>query len=57
MNFESSLWEDVNECSCKHTCNVPLWLDKFVEVGLDEGKPLLDAAFDVTASLTDVAQH
>jgi len=57
MNFESSLWEYVNGSSCRHTRDVPLWLDKFVEIGLNEGEPLLDAAFDVTAPLTDVAQH
>ena len=40
----------------RHTCSVSLRLDELVEVGLDERKPLLDAAFDVSATLAHVAK-
>lgn len=38
------------------TSNIPLRLDVFVEVWLDKAKPLLDAALDISTSLTDVAK-
>lgn len=34
-----------------------LRLDELYEVGLDEGEPLLDAAFDVPASIAHIADH
>ena len=34
---------------------LPLWLDVALEVWLDEGKPLLDAAFDIASSFGDVS--
>lgn len=33
-----------------------LWLDKLVEVWFDESKPLLDAAFDISAAFSDIAK-
>jgi len=41
----------------RHTCNVPLWLNVLMKVRFDKGEPLLDAALDVSASLTDVTEH
>ena len=34
-----------------------LWLNVALEVWFDEGKPLLDAAFDVTSSFGDVSKQ
>lgn len=39
------------------TCNVSLWFHVFVEVGLDKGEPLLDAALDVSAAFAHITEH
>ena len=39
------------------TCDVSLWLDELVEVGLHEGEPLLDATFNVSATLAHITNH
>ena len=38
------------------TCDIPLWLYELVEVRLDEAEPLLDAAFDVSATLAHITE-
>lgn len=39
------------------TSDISLWLNVMVEVRLDETEPLLDAAFNVSATLADVSKH
>jgi len=39
------------------TCHKPLRLHVFVEVWLDKGEPLLDTAFDVTTTISDISNH
>lgn len=41
--------------SVRRTCNMPLWFHVLVEIWFDERKPLLNAAFNVTAALTYIA--
>ena len=41
----------------RRTRNVALWLDVSVKVWFDEGEPLLDATFNVSTSLADIAEH
>lgn len=41
----------------RHTSYVSLRLNKLVEVGLDEAKPLFDAAFNVTTTLLDISNE
>lgn len=39
------------------TCDIPLWLHILCEIWLNKRHPLLYAAFEITASLLDVAHH
>jgi len=39
------------------TAHHSLRLDEFVEVGLDEGEPLLDTSFDVSPTIPDISYH
>lgn len=39
------------------TGRMPLRLNVFMEVGFDEAKPLLDAAFDISAAFANIAEN
>lgn len=46
-----------NEENDPRTCDISLWLHKLVEIWLDKGEPLLDAASDVSTTLADITNH
>jgi hypothetical protein len=39
------------------TGNLSLRLNVFVEVGLNKREPLLDTAFNITSTLSNIAEH
>lgn len=50
--FVVAEWKRWKKCL---TCHMTLRFHIFVKIGLDKGEPLLDAAFNVTASFSNIS--
>lgn len=47
-------WRSQKKCL---TCDMTLRFHIFVKIGLDKGEPLLDAAFNVAASFSNISDN